>query len=101
MRQIKAMMATLDRLGLPMGLEVVSGEQADDRLYVPMIDWVLACLERTGLLFVGDSKIECAGHPCASGGARAVLLDSAGSPRATAQQMPPQSVGEAWREGRD
>ena len=50
-------MATLDPLGLPMGLEVVSGEQADDRLYVPMIDRVLACLERTGLLFVGDSKM--------------------------------------------
>ena len=57
LRQIKAMMATLDPLGLPMGLEVVSGEQADDRLYVPMIDRVLACLERTGLLFVGDSKM--------------------------------------------
>jgi transposase len=31
-RQIKAMMATLDPLGLPLALEVVSGEQADDRL---------------------------------------------------------------------
>ena len=57
LRQIKAMMATLDPLGLPLGLEVVSGEQADDRLYVPMIDRVLACLERTGLLFVGDCKM--------------------------------------------
>jgi transposase len=57
LRQIKAMMATLDPLGLPLGLEVVSGEQADDRWYVPMIDRVLACLERTGLLFVGDSKM--------------------------------------------
>ena len=44
-------------LGLPLGLEVVSGEQADDRLYIPMIDRVLACLGRTGLLFVGDSKM--------------------------------------------
>jgi transposase len=57
LRQIKAMMATLDPLGLPLGLEVVSGEQADDRLSIPMIDRVLACLERTGLLFVGDSKM--------------------------------------------
>ncbi len=57
LRQIKAMMATLDPLGLPLGLEVVSGEQADDRLDVPMIDRVLACLGRTGLLFVGDSKM--------------------------------------------
>src|SRR5256714_4332180 len=57
LRQIKAMMATLDPLGLPLALEVVSGEQADDRLYVPIIDRVLACLGRTGLLFVGDSKM--------------------------------------------
>jgi len=57
LRQIKAMMATLDPLGLPLGLEVVSGEQADDPWYSPMIDRVLACLGRTGLLFVGDSKM--------------------------------------------
>src|SRR5258708_13518091 len=52
LRQIKAMMATLDPLGLPLALEVVSGEQADDRLYLPTIDRVLAYLGRTGLLFV-------------------------------------------------
>jgi transposase len=57
LRQIKAMMATLDPLGLPLALEVVSGEQADDPLYVPTIDRVLACLGQTGLLFVGDSKM--------------------------------------------
>ncbi len=57
LRQIKAMMATLDPLGLPLALEVVSGEQADDRLYLPTIDRVLAYLGRTGLLFVGDSKM--------------------------------------------
>src|SRR2546430_7705060 len=57
LRQIKAMMATLDPLSLPLALEVVSGEQADDRLYVPTIDRVLACLGRTGLLFVGDCKM--------------------------------------------
>src|ERR1700694_247182 len=52
LRQIKAMMATLDPLGLPLALDVVSGEQADDRLYIPTIDQVLRCLGRTGLLFV-------------------------------------------------
>ncbi len=57
LRQIKAMMATLDPLGLPLALEVVSGEQADDPLYIPTIDRVLRCLGRTGLLFVGDSKM--------------------------------------------
>jgi transposase len=57
LRQMKAMMATLDPLGLPLALDVVSGEQADDRLYVPIIDRVLTCLERQGLLFVGDCKM--------------------------------------------
>src|SRR5256714_12562381 len=57
LRQIKAMMASLDPLSLPLALEVVSGEQADDRLYVPIIDRVLACLGRQGLLFVGDCKM--------------------------------------------
>ena len=57
LRQIKAMMATLDPLGLPLALEVVSGEQADDPLYVPTIDRVLACLDRQGLLVIGDCKM--------------------------------------------
>ena len=57
LRQIKAMMATLDPLSLPLALEVVSGEQADDPLYIPTIDRVLACLGREGLLFVGDCKM--------------------------------------------
>ena len=50
-------MATLDPLGLPLALEVVSGEQADDRLYIPTIERVLTCLGRTGLLVVGDCKM--------------------------------------------
>jgi transposase len=57
LRQIKAMMATLDPLGLPLALDVVSGEQADDPLYVPTIDRVLRCLGRHGLLIVGDCKM--------------------------------------------
>src|SRR2546428_4847949 len=57
LRQIKAMMASLDPLGLPLALDVVSGEQGDDPLYVPTIDRVLACLGRQGLLFVGDCKM--------------------------------------------
>jgi transposase len=35
----------------------VSGEQADDRLYIPTIERVLTCLGRTGLLVVGDCKM--------------------------------------------
>jgi transposase len=57
LRQIKAMMATLDPLGLPLALEVVSGEQADDPLYVPIIERVLRYLGRQRVLVVGDSKM--------------------------------------------
>src|SRR5205814_6930112 len=53
LRQIKAMMATLDPLGLPLALDVVSGEKADDPLYVPIIDCVRSCLVRQALLVVG------------------------------------------------
>src|SRR5205809_5832966 len=43
LRQIKVMMATLDPLGLPIATDVVSGERADDRLYVRIIERVLKC----------------------------------------------------------
>ena len=35
LRQVKVMLGTLDPLGLPLAMDVVSGEQADDGLYVP------------------------------------------------------------------
>lgn len=56
-RQITAMMATLDPLGLPLAREVVSGEQADDPLSLPTIDRVLAPLGHTDVLCVGDSTM--------------------------------------------
>src|SRR5712691_3855380 len=88
LRQIKAMMATLDPLGLPLALEVVSGQQADDPLYVPIIDRVLACLGRTGLLFVGDCKMSALatrGHLVAHEQYYLTPLAQVGE---TAQQMP-------------
>ena len=88
LRQIKAMMATLDPLSLPLALEVVSGEQADDPLYVPTIDRVLACLGRTGLLFVGDCKMSALAtraHLVAHGQYYLTPLAQVGE---TAQQMP-------------
>ncbi len=57
LRQVKLMMATLDPLGLPAATDVVSGEQADDGLYIPIIDRVAAMLNKAGLLFVGDGKM--------------------------------------------
>ena len=55
--QIKLMAGTVDPLGMPLATEVVSGEQADDRLYRPLIERIDADLNRRGLLFVGDSKM--------------------------------------------
>jgi transposase len=55
--QLKVMLATLDPLGLPLATEVLSGERADDRLYLPAIARVRACLNRPGLLYVGDCKM--------------------------------------------
>src|SRR6266571_1041995 len=88
LRQIKAMMATLDPLGLPLALEVVSGEQADDPLYIPLSDRVLTWLGRHSWLFVGDSKMSALatrGHLEAQGQYYLPPLALVGE---TAEQMP-------------
>src|SRR6266571_6033441 len=55
--QLKIMLATLDPLGMPIATEVLSGERADDPLYLPAIARVRACLNTPGLLYVGDCKM--------------------------------------------
>ena len=55
--QVKVMQAVLDPLGMPLATDVVSGERADDPLYVPCIARVQQSLGRCGLLFVGDCKM--------------------------------------------
>jgi transposase len=55
--QVKVMQAVLDPLGMPLATEVVSGERADDPLYIPCIERVQASLGRSGLLYVGDCKM--------------------------------------------
>jgi transposase len=55
--QIKVMQAVLDPLGMPLATDVVSGERADDPLYIPCIERVQQSLGRGGLLFVGDCKM--------------------------------------------
>jgi transposase len=44
--QLKVMLATLDPLGLPLATQVVSGNSADDPLYIPAIEQVRAILNR-------------------------------------------------------
>jgi transposase len=55
--QVKVMQAVLDPLAMPLATDVVSGERADDPLYVPCIKRVQDSLGRRGLLFVGDCKM--------------------------------------------
>ncbi len=51
------MLSALDPLGLPVATQVVSGERADDLLYIPAIEQVSASLHEHGLLYVGDCKM--------------------------------------------
>ena len=55
--QVKVMLATLDPLGLPIATDVLSGQRADDPLYLPAIARVRASLPQRGLLYVGDCKM--------------------------------------------
>src|SRR2546421_6496313 len=59
--QIKVMMGSLDPLGMPLSTEVLSGERADDGLYIPLIKRLEAGMSQTGLLFVGDCKMSALG----------------------------------------
>jgi transposase len=55
--QVKVMQAVLDPLGMPLAMDVVSGERADDPLYMPCIERVQASVGRHGLFYVGDCKM--------------------------------------------
>ena len=55
--QIKVMMGSLDPLGMPLATDVLSGERADDGLYIPIIERIRTGLKTIGLLFVGDCKM--------------------------------------------
>ncbi len=55
--QIKQMVAMLDPFALPVAMLLVSGDRADDQLYLPLIKEVQRSLASEGLLYVGDSKL--------------------------------------------
>lgn len=56
--QMKAMVATLDPMALPLCSVIVPGNTADDVLYIPAIDQMADYLPSAGQLFVGDSKMD-------------------------------------------
>jgi len=55
--QYKMMLASLDPLGLPLAVDVVAGDRADDPLYLPCYRRVKQVLSESGMLVVGDSKM--------------------------------------------
>ncbi len=55
--QVKVVQSVLDPFGMPVATQVVSGEKADDPLYIPAIRQVREGLGRRGLLYVGDCKL--------------------------------------------
>ena len=60
--QVKVVQSVLDPLGMPVATQVVSGEKADDPLYIPAIRQVRQGLGKRGLLYVGDSKLMSLGN---------------------------------------
>lgn len=59
--QLKVMLSALDPLGMPVVTQVVSGERADDPLYIPAIQQVSESLGEHGLLYIGDCKLAAMG----------------------------------------
>lgn len=59
--QFKLMLASLDPLGLPLVVDVVPGNMADDPLYIPSYQRVKEVIKRTKVLVVGDSKMSAIG----------------------------------------
>ena len=55
--QLKINQSVLDPLGIPLTTTIVSGECADDPLYVPEIRKVQASIQQHGVLYVGDCKM--------------------------------------------
>jgi transposase len=88
--QIKVMMGSLDPLGMPLATDVLSGERADDGLYIPIIKRIEAGLSQSGLLFVGDCKMSALDTRAHIAGHQHVYLSPLPLTGATAAAM------EAW-----
>jgi transposase len=55
--QIKIMLSTISRAAMPLTVEILPGNSADDPLYIPAMAKVRANLNQKNLLFVGDKKM--------------------------------------------
>jgi transposase len=88
--QIKVMMGSLDPLGMPLSTDVLSGERADDGLYLSLIERIRTGLKTTGLLFVGDCKMSALETRASIAGHHDFYLSPLPLTGATAEAM------EAW-----
>src|SRR6058998_2005691 len=85
--QIKVMMGSLDPLGMPLATDVLSGERADDGLYIPLIQRIRTGLKTSGLLFVGDCKMSALETRAYIAGHQHVYLSPLPLTGATAEAM--------------
>lgn len=58
--QVKVVLSALDPLGMPIATDVVSGNRADDPLYIPAIQRIREGVRTRGLLYIGDAKMSAA-----------------------------------------
>ena len=85
--QIKVMTGSLDLLGMPLATDVLSGERADDGLYIPLIERIEAGMRTTDLLFVGDCKMSALATRAYVAGRQHVYLSPLPLTGATAEAM--------------
>jgi transposase len=71
--QLKINQSVLDPLGIPLTTTIVSGECADDPLYVPEIRKAQACIQQHGVLYVGEKQNGGTQHPLLRCGASRLL----------------------------
>ncbi|MBF0399014.1 MAG: hypothetical protein HQK78_19725, partial [Desulfobacterales bacterium] len=96
LKQIKVLIASLDPLGMPLITEVLSGEKADDRLYVPAVDRIIKNIDKKGLLFIGDCKmsaVDTRGHIHNSGHHYLMPLSMVGNNRDKAEDWIKDALG--------
>ena len=86
--QIKIMSASLDPLGMPLATDVLSGEQADDGLYIPILERVQKGLNKPGVLIVGDCKMSAFDIRADLSGHQQLYLSPLPLTGTTAKQMP-------------
>lgn len=83
--QFKAMLASLDPLGLPLACQVVPGNAADDGLYRPAYDAAVRTLGTREVLIVGDSKMGALATRAHIVGGGSAYLCAYRPPRASAE----------------